>query len=124
MSEKYTYTCIVCPVSCRVTITENEKGEFTVEGNTCKRGEKFAYNEHTDPRRMLTSTVKIEGGELPRLPVISNAEVPKRELKECLELLYGMEVKAPVKCGDVVMSDIRGLGVDIVASRSMEKKAD
>ena len=39
-----------------------EDGKITkVTGNTCPRGEKYAHQELTDPQRMLTSTVRIEG---------------------------------------------------------------
>lgn len=121
---KREYTCIVCPVSCRVTVTEGAEGALDIKGHTCKRGEKFAANEHTDPRRMLTSTVVAEGGALPRLPVIASGEIPKRSLRDCLALLYSVKVRAPIQCGDVVVPDILGLGVDIIASRSMGERRD
>ena len=120
--EKHIYTCIVCPLSCKITVTDDGNGDLRAEGNTCKRGEEFALNEFTDPKRMLTSTIKVNNGVLKRLPVISSKEIPKRKIKECLDILYSVEISAPVKCGDVVVNDILGLGVDIVASRSLEKK--
>lgn len=116
---KSEYTCIVCPVSCRITVAE-ENGQLTVTGNTCKRGEAFAKNEHTNPMRMLTSTVKLESAALHRLPVISSGEVPKDKLRECLQKVYAITAKAPVRCGDVIVPDICGTGVDILASRSVE----
>ena len=63
--------CINCPLGCLLTVTL-EDGKITkVTGNTCPRGEKYAHQELTDPQRMLISTVRIEGGELPLLPVVS-----------------------------------------------------
>lgn len=114
------YTCVVCPVSCRVTVTETPQG-LTVSGNQCKRGEKHAIAEHTEPMRMLTTTVVVRGGRLPRLPVISRQEVPKAKLRECLAELYKTKIEAPVCCGDVLVRDICGTGVDILAARSMDK---
>lgn len=115
------FVCIVCPNSCRLTVTE-KNGQLEVTGNTCKRGLEHGISEFTNPTRMITSTVKIKCGTLTRLPVISTAEVPKSKLKDCLDTLYTLQVDAPVKCGDLLMENICGTGSDIVASRSMRKK--
>jgi len=115
------YTCIVCPVSCQLTV-EEVGGELKVTGHTCKRGEEFGKNEHTNPMRMLTSTVVLEGSFLNRLPVVSEKEVPKAKLRECLKAVYAAKVQAPVQCGDVVIADVCGTGVNILASRSMPAK--
>ena len=42
-------------------------------------------------------------------------------MKECLDYLYGIEVQAPVKAGEVLAEDICGTGVNILASRSMRQ---
>lgn len=114
-----TYICIVCPVSCRVTVEEKD-GLLTVEGNRCPKGKQYALNEHKCPKRMLTTTVKIKNALLRRAPVVSTAEVPKDKLKECLDELYKIELKAPVSEGELVIKDICGTSVDIVAARSMK----
>ena len=62
--------CINCPLGCLLTVTLEDGKITSVTGNTCPRGEKYAHQELTDPQRMLTSTVRIEGGELPLLPVV------------------------------------------------------
>lgn len=110
--------CIVCPNSCRLTVSE-QSGEITVSGHECKRGLEHGLSEYRDPRRMLTSTVAISGGALPRLPVISTTEVPREMLGECLEALYAVGVAAPVKAGDIIVGNICGTGIDVIASRSM-----
>ena len=51
---KKTYTCIVCPMSCRITVEEQEEG-MKVAGNGCGRGKEYAMNEHTLPKRTLKS---------------------------------------------------------------------
>jgi CxxC motif-containing protein len=71
---------------------------------------------------MHTTTVVIRGGSLPRLPVISREELPRAMLGRCLEALYRMELNAPLRCGDVVVKNICNTGVDVVASRSMNRK--
>lgn len=117
---KKEFVCIVCPNSCRLTVSE-QKGEIEVSGHECKRGLEHGLSEYRNPRRMLTSTVAVAGAGLPRLPVISTAEIPKRKLKDCLNELYATAVSAPVTSGDVVVKDICGTGVDMIASRSMNK---
>lgn len=113
--------CIVCPSSCRLTVRE-EKGEIIVENAGCKRGIVHGTKEYTSPERMLTTTVKIEGGVHPRLAVIGTEEIPKRKMGECLDYLYALTVQAPIKRGDVIARNICDTGVDIIASRSMKTR--
>lgn len=115
------YVCIVCPNSCRLQVEEKD-GQITVSGNECKRGIDHGIHEYTNPERMLTTTVAIDGGTLPRIPVIGSGEVPKDKLRECLARLYALRVAAPVRCGQVIEHNICGTGVDILASRSMAQK--
>ena len=115
------FVCLVCPNSCRLTVTE-DNGEITVTGNSCPRGREHGINEFKRPMRMITSTVAIEGAELPRLPVVSSDVVPKDMLQSCLSDIYKVSVKAPVKCGDIIIKNIQNTGVDITASKTMKTK--
>ncbi|MEG0980013.1 MAG: DUF1667 domain-containing protein [Oscillospiraceae bacterium] len=115
------FVCIVCPNSCRLSVCDDGE-EITVSGNNCKRGITHGINEFKNPMRMITSTVAILDGTLPRLSVISTGEVPKTKLKECLDTIYSTTVKAPIKCGDVIITNINGTEVDIIASRTMKIK--
>lgn len=118
--ENRVMNCIMCPMGCEMTVTL-ENGKFvSVTGNTCPRGAKYAENEIVAPKRMLTTTVHIEGGLLPLLPVVSAAVLPKEKVLACAEALRSITIKAPVKAGDVVIPNILNLGVDILASRSMD----
>ncbi len=118
-----TYTCIVCPGSCRITVIE-QGGDLAVSGYSCKRGCEYAINEHKAPKRMITGTVRIEKGMLRRLPVVSCKEIPKEKMKECLTVIYGTVATAPVRFGDIVISNICNTGVDIVASRDIAQEED
>lgn len=115
------YVCIVCPNSCRLTVSD-DSGEITVTGNTCKRGLDHGIAEFTQPMRMLTSTVAVTDGLLPRLSVVSSDVIPKDQLSACLDELYKVSVKAPVNCGDVILANVQNTGVDIIASKSMKVK--
>jgi CxxC motif-containing protein len=79
----------------------------------------YAKSEYTFPKRTITTTVAIEGANIKRLAAISSSAVPKEALSQCLEYLYGIVVKAPVKMGDVIVKDLLGTGADIVAARSI-----
>lgn len=50
-------TCIVCPKGCRLRVDENDG--YKVLGNTCPRGEVYGREEALDPKRTVTSTVRI-----------------------------------------------------------------
>jgi len=112
--------CIECPLGCEMT-AEKKDGSIKVSGNRCPRGEKYAIQEMRDPRRVLTTTVFVEGGVHPLIPVRSDGEISKGMVKKCVKELAKIKVKAPVKIGDVIASNICNTGVDIIASRSMER---
>ncbi len=120
--EKRNYTCIVCPKSCKGELTVKNDGTFETTGFDCNNGKKYAVNEYTDPKRMLTTTVKIENGFFNLLPVVSSEEVSKKRLRDCIHTLYSITVKAPVRAGDVVVSNILDTGVDIIAARDIKAK--
>lgn len=112
--------CIMCPMGCELTVTIENGAVTSVTGNTCPRGPKYANDEVTAPKRMLTTTVAIDGGALPLLPVVSATVLPKERVLDCARYLRGVKLQAPVKTGDVVVENILGLGVNIIASRDME----
>ncbi|SHE35226.1 DUF1667 domain-containing protein [Schwartzia succinivorans] len=118
-TEKKMLNCIMCPMGCELTVTIEDGAVTEVTGNTCPRGAKYGHDEIMSPTRMLTTTVKVEGGQLALLPVVSKSVLPKGKILDCAKELKKVTVKAPVKAGDVVAADILGLGIDIVASRDM-----
>jgi CxxC motif-containing protein len=112
--------CIVCPNSCKLHVYEDEKGEIQVEGYGCTRGIQYGKDEYLAPKRVLITTVKINDGVLPVIPVRSKEGIPKQKIFEAIELVNKVSITAPVKMGDVVVSDLLGLGIDVITSRSME----
>lgn len=109
--------CIVCPRGCHLSIDD----EMNVTGNTCSRGKEYAINELTCPKRVITSTVVIESSILSRLPVKTSNAIPKDLIFDCMKELDNVRVKAPIEIGEVIIKDILGTGVDVVATRSIEK---
>lgn len=116
--------CTICPVSCRVTLTEDKdsKDGYKIEGAGCKRGEVYGINEITNPTRLVTSTVKVNNDSIKRLPVRTDDKIPKGKMKECMEIINSIEVNSDVTVGDVLYEDLFGLGINIVASKSLKLK--
>ncbi len=112
--------CVACPLGCPLSVEMNDAGEvISVTGNTCKRGEKYAQDECTNPVRMLTTTMKINGGSLPVISVKTSAPIPKGMMFECMKIINNEVVDAPVKMGEVLISNICDTGIDIVATNEM-----
>jgi len=137
--------CISCPLGCRLSVNWEDEGNITVEGNRCAKGESYAREEILAPKRVVTATVAVAASAAPttavagragagrtatqvrtvapnprRLPVKTNAPLLKEHISELLNTLYRMEVKPPLRCGDVLLKDIAGTGVDLVAARSLK----
>lgn len=121
MTEKKNLICITCPKGCTLEVTlDGEKIVNVVSG--CNRGQHYAEQELFDPRRMIASTVRIRGAAHPLLPVYTRTPFPKPRIPELLAALREVEVSAPVQMGDVVLANVLGTGIDVVASRGMEGK--
>lgn len=116
---KIKMTCIVCPMGCQMDVEVGS--EIKVSGNTCKRGHDYAIKECTNPTRTITSTVAVDNGELPVVPVKTAGEVPKTMIMDCMKIIRQLRVEAPVKTGDVLLDGILGTGVKIVATRDIKK---
>ena len=112
------FICIGCPKGCRLTIEDTSKG-YKVEGNTCEKGKVYAIQEMNDPRRIITSTVKIENGFLALLPVKTAMSIPKNLIFDVMKEINKVTVKAPVKLGDVLIENVCFTGIDVIATRDM-----
>lgn len=112
--------CIVCPKGCRLQVDE-EHG-YTITGNSCPRGAEYGKNELLHPTRVLTSTVRVQGGLHRRLPVKTTAPIPKELIFQAMDALNGVRLTAPVHLGQVVIHDLLGTGVDVVSTREMKNE--
>jgi CxxC motif-containing protein len=114
------YLCIGCPLGCRLEVDEDSVGDIVeIRGFSCRKGKTFAEREHTDPRRMVTTTVGVEGGLWARLPVHATDELPKDQMWDVIDILRSVSVAAPVAMGDIIVPSILGSEIDVVASRDM-----
>lgn len=113
--------CVNCPMSCRLTVQIENNQVVSVSGNSCPRGAAYAEKECIRPERILTTTVRINGGIHRVLPVISAAEIPLDQIMDAMEVIRKVQVDAPVKVNDIIIENILDTGVSIVAARSMDK---
>lgn len=112
--------CITCPKGC--TLEVHREGDTVVKVEQgCKRGHEYARRELVDPRRMISSTVRIKGGEHPLLPVYTSDAFPKPRIPELMTTLRKLDIKAPIRMNEIVLADALGTGINILASRDMPK---
>ncbi len=114
-------TCIGCPLGCTVKVEMENGSILGVSGNTCPRGETYARKEVISPERIVTSTVRITGGELPVAPVKTKTTIPKDKMFDCMKALRKVRLTAPVRIGDVALADAAGTGVDVIVTKNIEK---
>lgn len=117
--ERKELICIGCPLGCNLTVEMDGGQVVSVNGNTCKRGDDYARKELTDPRRIVTSTVPVAGGNLAVVSVKTASDIPKGKIRECLCALKGVTLTAPVQIGDVIVENVADTGVDVIATKSI-----
>ena len=117
--ERRELICIGCPMGCPMTV-EMDGTDIRVSGNTCPRGEDYAKKEVLSPTRIVTSSVKVEGGDMAMVSVKTEHDIPKGKIMDIMAEIHRTKAKAPVAIGDVVIEDCAGTGVNIVATRNVE----
>lgn len=112
-------TCINCPLGCQLTVTLQDGEVISVEGNTCKRGDIYGRKEVTNPTRMVTTSVPVDGSATERMLSVKTAtDIPKGKIFDVMDALKGVRATAPVHIGDVILPDVCHTGVDIIATRN------
>lgn len=124
--ETLQFNCTTCPSECLLTVeVERDADGAVVEvrsvtGNSCPRGDKFAHQELTCPMRVLTTTVALSDGGEALLPVRAAEAIPLALHAQAMDLIRGLVVDAPIRMGDVVLEDLLGTGVDLIASMDID----
>ncbi|MFO8132385.1 MAG: DUF1667 domain-containing protein [Thermoplasmatota archaeon] len=115
-------TCIMCPVGCTIQVTSQNGDVTSIKGNACQHGAAYARQETAEPHRVVMSVVRCTGGDLPTVAVKTAAPVPKQAMEKVIRALTRVTVEAPVNMGDVIVENAAGLGVDVVATRSVHQQ--
>ncbi len=120
--ENRKFICLGCPVGCTLEVQVENGKVIKVEGNKCKIGVEFAEQEVKNPRRKVTTTVRIKDGVLPLLPVYTDNTFPKGLIFALIKELQKIEINAPIQMDDIVLENALNTGVNIRASRSIRRK--
>lgn len=123
MIEKKELTCINCPMGCQLSVELEDGVVKSVTGNTCPRGDAYARTEVVNPVRTVTSTCIVAYGDKPRVSVKTASPIPKGKIDEVMKDINAVRAEAPVKIGDVLVKNTAGTGVDVIATRNIEKIA-
>ena len=110
--------CITCPMGCRLSVS-GSIDDLQVTGGSCPKGDTYAFNEITNPVRMVCTTVKIDGGIHPVIPVKTSKAIPDKYKLDVVKAVKDITLSSPVNMGDIIIPDLFGTGVDIVAERDM-----
>jgi CxxC motif-containing protein len=120
MKEIKEFVCITCPMGCHLEVEVEGEEILSVGGNRCGRGIEYAKTEAIRPKRMLTTTVRVEGGTQPLVPVRTSVGVPKEKLMEYMDFINGQRVQAPV-ARDQEICVLPDCGVSVIATSGVEK---
>ena len=119
MKDKKSLICVTCPMGCSLDVALEDGQVVAVEGQGCKRGLAYAKDEIANPRRVVTTTVRVQAGRHPLLPVYTDGPFPRGQILELLAELRQVAVSAPVQAGQVILADALGTGIQVLASRDM-----
>lgn len=112
-------TCINCPIGCRMTVNVENGEVVSVTGNSCKRGVTYAAQESLSPKRMITAVVAVAGRSIP-LSVKTREPIPKALLTKGMGEIAALAITPPVRMGDVVLSNLCGTGIDVIATKTLK----
>lgn len=113
--------CVICPVGCEILATIENGKLKKIKGYRCEQGKDYAKEEFTSPSRILTATVSVKSRQVGQLPVRSTKPLPRQKLEKAMFSLVSINLKPPIKEGQLILEDILNTGVDIVATRDLEK---
>ncbi len=112
----------MCPLGCKITVTTRGNVILDISGNACRTGEGYARQEILSPSRIIMSVVRCRRCDMPTVSVKTEKPVPKDRMEDIMRSLRDIEVEAPVNAGDVIVENVLGLGINIIATRSVRKK--
>ena len=110
------FTCIVCPRGCRLKIDD----QLNVTGNSCPRGAQYAKDEVTNPKRMITSIMRVKNRENCVVSVKTSNSIPKGKIFDVMEEINKVSVNAPTHIGDIAIKNVLGLDADIVITKNVK----
>ena len=112
------FICILCPLGCEIEVGYDKEGVKKITGNLCEKGTEYVVEEIYNPKRVLTTTIKVRNGEIPLVSVKTSKPIPKEVMFEVMKEISNAWAEAPVRIGDVVIGNVLNTGADIVATKN------
>jgi len=114
-------TCIECPKGCSLSVDIENCRVVKIDRNECPKGEKYAISEVENPVRVLTATVLTRGLSLNMIPVKTDSPIPKGRISDAMKEIRKTEIAGDVNIGDIIIEDLLGLGVNLIATRGAKR---
>ena len=112
-------TCVLCPVGCELEVRRDGSTDVEVSGNQCDKGIPFAVEEVLRPRRNLATSIPVRGTASKMVSVRLSGPVPREMIFPILAEIARLRPEAPVRRGQVLIADVLGTGVDVIATRTV-----
>ena len=122
MTDEKEINCIICPIGCKIKVKIDKSECQIIQGDKCKQGREYAISEALDPRRMMTTSILLLNGKWPLVSIKSSKPVPKDKIFNILNEIKKIIIYAPVKSGQVIIENVANTGVNIIATKTIEKK--
>lgn len=119
--ERKQITCIICPMGCILDTIWTESEIISIKGQKCKKGKSYAEEEIYNPTRIVTTTILVKKGVIPLVSVKTDKPVPKGLIFSIMEELKQKTLIAPVTIGDIIIKNIKQTGVNIIATKTVDK---
>lgn len=114
-------TCIICPKGCRIEVCQSNEAPSKLElnGYRCDRGRQWVKKEFTHPERTICTSVLVTGGKAPLCSIRTDRPIPRERIRELMEHIHTLVIRAPVESGMVIEEHPLGLECSLVATRSV-----
>lgn len=116
--------CVICPNGCQLEADIEEGSRVFVKdirGHLCEKGPEWAEQELVNPMRTIASNIIIEEGDFPLMSVRTDSPIPLKKIFNVMKEIKGLQLKAPVKTGDILIKDVSGLPCNIIATRNVQR---
>jgi len=112
-------TCVLCPVGCELEVRNDPAGGLQVQGNQCDKGVPFALEEILYPKRNLATSIPVKGTATKMVSVRLSGPVARELIFPILAEISKLRPEAPVRRGQILIDDVLGTGVDVIATRTV-----
>jgi len=90
-----------------------------IRGHQCDKGVDFAFDEVLHPKRNLATSVPLAGTADRMVSVRLSGRVPREMIFPILAEIAKLRPSLPVRRGDVLIPNVAGSGVEVLATRTM-----